>query len=79
MANLLCDLEIDAACWEFLAHRIVARTRPPQPIVEVLDSAPPEDDPDWDELTARAARLCSAPGQETTVQLTERVLAQVEE
>src|SRR5271165_7523620 len=39
MPNLLCELEIDAACWEFLAHRIVARggTKPPQPIVTYLD------------------------------------------
>lgn len=55
MPNLLLDLEIDAACWEFLAQRIVAHGghQPPQPIVEILDAAPPEDD-DWSELTAEA-------------------------
>lgn len=83
--TLLADLEIDAACWEYLAARIVAHggTRPPQPIVAILDAPPPEDeeepDPDWDELTARAAKLCAAPGSETVAELTERRLARMEE
>ena len=44
---------------------------------------PPTDDepedPDWDELTARAARMCAAPGTETVTELTERRLARMEE
>ncbi len=36
----LLDLDIDAACWEFIAQRIVTRggNRPPQPIVGYLDN-----------------------------------------
>jgi hypothetical protein len=79
MDHLLLDLEIDAACWEFLAARIVARrgTKPAQPIVVYLDAMPPderEQDPDWDELTARAAAMAHTPGLETSRELTERVL-----
>jgi hypothetical protein len=84
VTRLLADLEIDAACLEFLAQRIVALggSHPPQPIVAALDAAPPEDeepDPDWDELTARAARMCAAPGRETTLEITERLLSRMEE
>lgn len=84
MTHLLTELDIDAACWEYFAARIVAHggTRPPQPIVAVLDAMPPEDeepDPDWDELTARAARMCAAHGSETVAELTERRLARMEE
>lgn len=80
MSRLLCELEIDAACWEYLARRIVAHGGAglAQPIVTVLDAMPPEEDDvpdDWDELTARAARMC-APG-ETTLEATERVLGKV--
>ena len=78
MSKLLCELEIDAACWEFLAHRIVqlGGSPPPQPIVQVLDAPPDPDekDPDWDELTARAAKYMPEPGRETAVELVERVL-----
>jgi hypothetical protein len=85
MSKLLCELEIDAACREFLAKRIVqlggrivqlggrivqlGGTRPPQPIVQILDAPPdPDEDPDWDELTARG---------ETIIERTERVLARM--
>jgi hypothetical protein len=71
LSRLLTELEIDAACWEFLATRIVqlGGTRPPQPIVQILDAPPdPEEDPDWDELTARG---------ETIIERTERVLAKM--
>ncbi len=77
MSRLLADLEIDDACWEFIARRIVqlGGSRPPQPIVQILDAPPdPEDDPDWGELTARAAAMCAEPGQETTIETVERVL-----
>lgn len=77
MSRLLADLEIDDACWEFLARRIVelGGTRPPQPIVQILDAPPdPEDDPDWGELTARAAKMTPALRQETTAEIVERVL-----
>lgn len=77
MSRLLADLEIDAACWEFLARRIVqlGGSPPPQPIVQYIDAPPdPEDDPDWDELTARAAKMMPAPGQETAVEQVERIL-----
>ena len=76
MSRLLCELEIDAAEWEFLARRIVQMggTRPPQPIVQALD-APPDPDEDWDELTARAAKFCAEPGRETLVERVERILA----
>lgn len=75
MSRLLLDLEIDAACWEYLAHRIaqLGGSRPPQPIVQCLD-APPDPDDDWDELTARAVQMMPTPGQETTLELAERVL-----
>lgn len=82
--TLVTELEIDAACWEYLASRIVAHggSRPPQPIVTVLDAMPPEDeepDPDWDELTARAAKLAPPAGYESVQELTERRLARMEE
>jgi hypothetical protein len=79
MDHLLLDLEIDAACWEFLAHRIVAcgGEKPPQPIVLVMDAAPREDEDGWDELTAKAARLGAGP--ETVGEMTERMLARMEE
>ena len=82
--SLLTELEIDAACWEYLAARIVALggSRPPQPVVAILDAPPPEDepdDPDWDELTARAAKLCPPAGYETVQELTERRLARMDE
>lgn len=37
MSRLLADLEIDAACWEFIARRIVqlGGSAPPQPIEQV--------------------------------------------
>jgi hypothetical protein len=71
LSRLLTELEIDAACWEYLAARIVqlGGTRPPQPIVQILDAPPdPEEDPDWDELTARG---------ETIIERTTRVLARM--
>jgi len=71
LSRLLTELEIDAACWEYLATRIVqlGGTRPPQPIVQVLDAPPdPEEDPDWDELTARG---------ETIIERTNRVIARM--
>ena len=75
MSQLLCDLEIDAACWEYLAARIVAQggNRPPQPIVTLLDAMPPEEDDDWDELTARAKAMSYESG-ETTLEMTQRFL-----
>lgn len=47
LSRLLLELEIDAACWEFVARRIAAYGGPPQPqpIVTYLDAAPDED---WD-------------------------------
>ena len=68
MPNLLLDLEIDAACWEFLS-------------VIYLDAMPDEpqrdDDPDpWDELTAKAARYGTGP--ETTLEMTERLCARMD-
>ena len=84
MSRLLCELEIDAACWEYLAARIVAHggSQQPQPVVLLLDAPPdPEDppaDPDWDELTARAARLSPAPGQETMVERTHRMMERMD-
>ncbi len=81
MDGLLLDLEIDAACWEYLAQRIVAcgGSRPPQPIVALLDAAPEDEDPDWDELTARARSYSPAPGQKTFIEATEAMLARMEE
>jgi hypothetical protein len=40
MDHLLLDLEIDAACWEYLAKRIVAHggTCEPQAVVRFLDN-----------------------------------------
>jgi hypothetical protein len=40
--NLLLDLEIDAACWEFLVQRIILRggVQGPQPVVEIIDAQP---------------------------------------
>jgi hypothetical protein len=40
MPHLLADLEIDAACWEYLAQRIVAHggTCQPQLVVRFLDN-----------------------------------------
>ena len=93
MPNLLCELEIDAACWEFLAHRIVARggTSQPQPIVVYLDAMPPEDDePEEDEdlpLPAApadpwdelTARAARyGSGPETVGEMTERLLAKMD-
>ena len=77
MDHLLLDLEIDAACWEFLARRILALGGPQlhQPIVIYLDATPPDEDPDWDELTAEAARIGSGP--ETVGEMTERMLARM--
>lgn len=69
MSRLLTELEIDDACLEFLARRIVelGGTRPPQPIVEVLDAPPdPDEDPDWGELTTRG---------ETAIEMVDRVLS----
>lgn len=42
MPNLLLDLEIDAACWEFLVQRIILRggVQGPQPVVEIIDAQP---------------------------------------
>lgn len=79
MTRLLLDLEIDAACWEYLAQRIVARggSRPPQPIVAVLDAAPEDDD--WDELTAKIRPYLPEVGQRTFVEQTEAMLARMEE
>jgi hypothetical protein len=78
LSQLLRDLEIDAACFEFLAKRMVqlggrilqlGGTRPPQPIVQLLDAPPdPDEDPDWDELTARG---------ETIIERTNRVIARM--
>jgi hypothetical protein len=78
MPNLLLDLDIDAACWEFLAQRIVAHggTQGPQPIVAALDAAPDDEMPDdWDELTAEAARIGSGP--ETVMEMAERMLGRM--
>jgi hypothetical protein len=71
VTRLLLDLEIEALELEFLATRIVqlGGTRPPQPIVQILDAPPdPDEDPDWDELTARG---------ETIIERTTRVLARM--
>jgi hypothetical protein len=39
MDHLLLDLEIDAACWEFLAQRIVAKGgAKPQTVIRFLDN-----------------------------------------
>ena len=83
MPNLLLDLEIDAACWEFLSERIVAcgGDKLAQPVVIYLDAMPDEpqrdDDPDpWDELTAKAARYGTGP--ETTLEMTERLCARMD-
>jgi hypothetical protein len=79
VSRLLTDLEIDAACWEFLAQRIVQLGgTPPQPIVQVLDAPPdPDEDPDWDELTARAAKMMPEPGAETAIEMVDRVLGRM--
>jgi hypothetical protein len=86
LSQLLLDLEIDAACWEFLTRRIVQMGGTPQPTVTVLDAPPdpdedweevtepPDPDEDWEELTARAAKYMPEPGQETVVEQVERVL-----
>jgi hypothetical protein len=42
--------------------------------VQLLD-APPDPDEDWDELTARAAKMMPEPGAETVMEIVERVLA----
>ena len=78
MSRLLLDLEIDAACWEFVARRIAAYGGPPQPqpIVAYLD-APPDPDEDWDELTARAQKMCPEPGAETMIETVNRVLGRM--
>jgi hypothetical protein len=71
LSRLLTELEIDAACQEYLAARIVqlGGSRPPQPIVQILDAPPdPDEDPDWDELTARG---------ETIIERTNRVIARM--
>jgi hypothetical protein len=71
LSRLRTELEIDAACWEYLTTRIVqlGGTRPPQPIVQLLDAPPdPDEDPDWDELTARG---------ETIIERTNRVIARM--
>lgn len=47
----------------------------PQPIVALFDY-PADDDPDWDELTARVAELAPA-DRETVLELTERVLGRM--
>jgi hypothetical protein len=82
MDHLLLDLEIDAACWEFLARRVKAHggAQIAQPIVVYLDAMPDEpardEDPDpWDELTAKAARYGAGP--ETTSEITERLLGKM--
>ena len=81
MPNLLLDLEIDAACWEFLAQRIHARGGPglPQPIVTVLNAPPNRDeDPDWDQLTAKARRYLPQPGDEPSfIEATEAMLGKM--
>lgn len=81
MPNILLDLEIDAACWEFLAQRIVARggAKLAQPVVIYLDAAPDEPEPDdqdgWDELTAKATSLGAGP--ETVFEMAERMLGRM--
>lgn len=84
MDHLLLDLEIDAACWEFLAARIFTHKgeRIAQPIVIYLDAMPDEprrdEDPDpWNELTEKAARLGAGP--ETVQEMTERMVARMGE
>jgi hypothetical protein len=80
LSRLLTELEIDDACWEFLARRIVelGGTRPPQPIVQLLDAPPdPDEDPDWGELTARAAKMMPEPGAETMIETVNRVLGRM--
>ena len=93
MPNLLTELEIDAACYEFAARRIVALGGPtqPQPIVAYLDAMPPEDDePEEDEdlpLPAAPADPWDAltaraaylgSGPETVSEMTERLLAKMD-
>ena len=58
MSRLLADLEIDDACQDFLARRIVelGGSPPPQPIVQYLDALPDPDDEDWSDYTVRMAR-----------------------
>lgn len=83
MDYLLLDLEIDAACWEFLAQRIFAKsgTRLAQPVVTYLDAPMPDepardDDTDpWYELTAECERIGSGP--ETVGEMTERMLGKM--
>ena len=55
MSRLLADLEIDDACFEFIARRIVALGGfpPPQPIVQYLDAPPDPEDEDWSDYTVR--------------------------
>lgn len=77
MSHFLAELDIDRAVDEFLRARGVGI---PQPIVSMLDAMPPEDDddsPDWDELTIRAQQMCAAPGQETTLEIAERILGKL--
>ncbi len=71
MSRLLAELEIDLAVAEYLLKRGCPTA---QPVIILMDSIPPEDedpDPDWDELTAKVARLAPAPGEKT---FTERML-----
>ena len=58
MSRLLADLEIDDACFEFLARRIVqlGGSPPPQPIVQYLDAPPDPEDEDWSDYTVRMPR-----------------------
>jgi hypothetical protein len=83
MDHLLLNLEIEAACWEFLAQRIFTRSgeKIAQPVVVYLDAMPDEpmrdeDTDPWDELTAECQRIGSGP--ETVGEMTERMLAKMD-
>jgi hypothetical protein len=80
MDHLLLNLEIDAACWEFLASRILALGGPaqPQPVVLYIEAPPDEEDSDWGELTAKLAAAAPALAVETTREMTERMLTRME-
>ena len=53
VSRLLADLEIDDACQDFLARRIVelGGSPPPQPIVQYLDAPTDPEDEDWSDYT----------------------------
>lgn len=81
MSPYLLELEIDAACWEYLAQRIVAHggSRQPQPVVMLLD-CPNYDRPDdaWNEAMRKAVAMFPEPGQESLIERTQRMLERME-